>query len=56
MIKYPRFLVIIDTYVVATLKRDEMLSEGRDDELETIIQAGRDSQADLVGETSQSGK
>ena len=44
------------TYVVATLKRDELLSEARDDELETIIQAARDSQADLVRETSRSGK
>ncbi len=44
------------TYIVATLKRDEMLSEGRDDALEKIIEAARDSQAELVRETSREGK
>ena len=44
------------TYFVSTLKRDRMLSEGRDDELDTLIQAARESQADLIGKTSRSGK
>ena len=44
------------SYIVATLKRDEMLSEGRDGALEKIIEAARDSQAELVRETSPSGE
>ena len=44
------------TYIVATLKRDKMLSEGRDDELATMIEAARESQAKLVRETSRSRK
>ena len=42
------------TYIVATLKRDELLSEGRDDELQRVIEAARESQSELVGKTPRS--
>ena len=36
------------TYIISTLKRDEMLREGRGDELEKMISAARESQALLL--------
>ena len=36
------------TYIVSTLKRDEMLREGRGDELDKMIKAARESQALLL--------
>ena len=42
------------TYIVATLKRDEMLREGREGEIKSIVEEARKSQAALAGETSKS--
>ena len=42
------------TYIVATLKRDEMLREGREGEIKSIVDEARKSQAALAGETSKS--
>ena len=41
------------TYILSTLKRDEMLREGRDDEMEKMIDAARESQALLREEASK---
>ena len=41
------------TYVVSTLKRDEMIREGRDDEMEKTIKAARESQALLQKRASK---
>ena len=39
--------------IVATLKRDEMLSDGRDEEMEKMVQAARESQALLRKQASE---
>ena len=41
------------TYIVATLKRDEMLREGRGDELDEIIKAARETQAKILEDASE---
>ena len=41
------------TYIVATLKRDELLREGQNDELERTIEAARQSQASITDETPE---
>ena len=41
------------TYIVATLKRDEMLRAGRDDEMEEMIKAARETQATILEEASK---
>ena len=40
------------TYIVSTLKRDEMLAEQRDDEMETAMKSARESQALLQEQAS----
>ena len=42
------------TYIVSTLKRDEMIREGRDDEMETAMGSARESQALPQEEASKS--
>ena len=44
------------TYIVATLKRDEMLREGRGDEIERMVEAARESQESLADETPKSAR
>ena len=41
------------TYIVATLKRDEMLRAGRDDEMEEMIKAARETQATILEDASK---
>ena len=41
------------TYIVATLKRNEMLREGRGDELDEIIKLARETQATILEEASK---
>ncbi len=41
------------TYIVATLKRDEMLREGRGDELDEMIKAARETQATILEDASK---
>ena len=39
------------TYMLSTVKRDEMIHEGRSEEFERTIQAARDAQASILGDT-----
>ena len=41
------------TYIVATLKRDEMRREGRGDEMDEIIKAARETQATILRDASE---
>ncbi len=41
------------TYIVATLKRDEMLREGRGDELDEMIKLARETQATILEDASK---
>ena len=41
------------TYIVATLQRDELLSEGREDEINRLVEAARESQALLTKAASK---
>ena len=41
------------TYIVATLKRDEMLREGREDELDEMIKLARETQATILEDASK---
>ena len=41
------------TYIVSTLKRDEMLREGREEEIEKTIGAARESQSLLAEQASE---
>ena len=41
------------TYIVSTLKRDEMLREGREEEMEKTIRAARESQSLLAEQASE---
>ena len=41
------------TYIVATLKRDEMLREGRGDELDEMIKLARETQATILKDASK---
>ena len=40
------------TYILSTLKRDEMIHEGRGEELDRTVQAARDIQELLLTDTS----
>ena len=40
-------------YILSTLKREEMLRQGRGQELDEIVQAARDAQAEALKETSE---
>ena len=42
----------LSTYIVSTLKRDEMIREGRREELDRTIQAAREAQAFIMGDDS----
>ena len=44
--------IYLSTYIVSTLKRDEMIHEGRRGELDRTIQAARDTQAFILGDDS----
>ena len=53
----PEFLKLVkriyrSTYILSTLKRDELIREGRREELDRTVQAAREAQAILLGETS----
>lgn len=41
------------TYIVATLKRNEMLREGRGDELDEMIKLARETQATILEDASK---
>ena len=43
------------TYIVATLRREELLREGRGDEVDRMVEAARNSQASLVEQASKPG-
>ena len=45
--------IYIGTYMLSTLKRDEMINDGRREELDQTIQAARDVQASLLDDTSK---
>ena len=40
-------------YILTTLKREEMIREGRAEELDEIVQAARNAQADTLNEASE---
>ena len=44
------------TYIVATLKRDELLHEGRGEEVDRTVESARESQAALIEEASGTSK
>ena len=44
--------IYLSTYIVSTLKRDEMIHEGRREELDRTIQAARETQAFILGDDS----
>ena len=44
--------IYLSTYIVSTLKRDEMIHEGRREELDRTIQAAREAQAFIMGDDS----
>ena len=45
--------IYLGTYMLSTLKRDEMIHEGRGEELYRTVQAARDIQHFLLGNTSK---
>ena len=45
--------IYLGTYMLSTLKRDEMIHEGRGEELDRTVQAARDIQDFLLGNTSK---
>ena len=40
-------------YILSTLKRDDMIREGRQEEIERTIQAAREAQAQVLGDASE---
>ena len=42
----------LSTYIISTLKRDDMINAGRGEELDRTIQAARDTQAFILGDDS----
>ena len=40
-------------YILSTLKRDDMIHEGRQEQLERTVQAARDAEAQVLGEASE---
>ena len=40
------------TYILSTLKRDELIREGRSEELDRMVQAAREAQALVLGDSS----
>ncbi len=43
--------IYLSTYILSTLKRDEMIDEGRRDQLDRTINAGREAQAFILDDT-----
>ena len=43
----------LSTYLLSTLKRDEMIHEGRRDELDRTIEAAREAQEFILGDTAK---
>ena len=41
------------TYILATLKRDEMVHEGRGNEMDTMVKAARELQTSLLSDISE---
>jgi len=41
------------TYILSTLKRDDMIREGRQEEIERTVQAAREAQAQVLGDASE---
>ena len=53
----PEFLELVkriyrSTYILSTLKRDELIREGRREELDRTVQAAREAQAFLLGDAA----
>ena len=53
----PEFLELVkriyrSTYILSTLKRDELIREGRREELDRTVQAAREAQALVLGDTA----
>ena len=44
--------IYLSTYILSTLKRDEMIHDGRREELDRTIQAARETQAFILGDGS----
>lgn len=42
------------TYILSTLKRDEMIREGRADEMDEVVRAAREAQAIVLSSASPS--
>ena len=40
-------------YILSTLKRDDMIREGRQEQLENTVRAAREAQAQVLGDTSE---
>ena len=40
-------------YILSTLKRDDMIREGRQEQLERTVQAARDAEAHVLGDASE---
>lgn len=40
-------------YILSTLKRDDMIREGRQEQLENTVRAARDAEAQVLGDTSE---
>ena len=45
--------IYLSTYILSTLKRDEMIDEGRRDQLDRTINAGREAQAFILDDTAK---
>ena len=45
--------IYLSTYILSTLKRDEMIDEGRRDQLDRTINAGREAQAFILDDTAR---
>ena len=45
--------IYLGTYMLSTFKREEMIHEGRGEELDRTVQAARDIQAFLLNDTSK---
>lgn len=43
----------LSTYILSTLKRDEMIDEGRRDQLDRTIEAAREAQAFILADTAR---
>ena len=45
--------IYLSTYMLSTLKRDEMIDEGRRDEFDRTIEAAREAQAFILSDTAR---